>query len=1326
MDRMTETEAMELLDKIDKTHSYLFLGQAYQRESLNKNSYLDRLYAETGCSDSIHSWRNLLEEHSDSIDQIYDTADVLSRSSSNPFLSELVNLHWNLFITTSPESMINCQSRPIDHANIKLELVNREKFSPSLFKKEPKHRLHLFGCYDQDNHDFNSQLPKNSDDLDEQCSRVANKAWSTIKTIISGQNGILVVDGWDPDTDWLPEEIFLREIDNWYNSSIYFFGVNSDQLLSLSGRRIKSRIKKEGDTCNIHFFSGTLRENLQDALEEYQEENYEWAAESRFHDADRSVTLECAGRQKIFSLPPDMLQKYKLSLPNVSFLEDNIEEYEPPVTEDDRKSDLMLFLASGNDSHDPYWRGFHENSDLYLSRGDLDSAICQKTKETLEQSDVVNSTKVTLLPGSSYCGKSVVLANLAYQIKHQHQFPVVFIRGRFSDEEESAPQSLEILKEMLGSISNILREQSKTAQNPDGTLFKILVVWDRNSLLSSKVYVKYKNALAPYKVVIVGSTLDVNPQPTKNLDYFDKIDSAFLKRADEKKLFNYISPWFGQQFDALYDKVFQAYQRMRHNDLGDIDYDYTKYPTVKYTDVFLRVLDEICSSSGSRADLKYRNDQRSRRLESTKDIDDRQINSIATYMLRRDVRDPISEKLLTHLGVTDLNKDVTDCIQKCNAALAVSSCFNIDLPMEIVNRIVAPLQMQCRRLRIKEDVLRYNNMLYVTSPTDGVDHVRYLHFDDALSYVRYIAKKHNKSETEIAADALCDIIENSSLDNVTDLTAASNRLVLNLVRYFSPNSPNEVLDDYGDLNKALKKSTVIYDKKLYLKIADELDKKIRELIRPDKFCQDKSHLDACLLSASLRREQFSVKLTPQKEDVFFSNNADEPFIRKIFDDANEALENLVVEGGDDKMAMRASAEICANRVRLLPPYTQDEKRPKYPFTEAHMQLYEDICKYFERAVNLRTEKNMQEGFSPISLLDIYLNAFLKYANGFKKAEKYGDTTSWKAYNRYGLDRLWDSSLRQTVEYINKLLFESAFEEIDTIRLDKISKALKITDTGITKIIANLKKEKNIAFLTLEGLQKWNDEDNGDGQVHNDYLMIRDRGTRRDEPDLRSEKDLENIKVSAKDVRHAQEVIDLFDQEEIRYLLDQQQPSLSAASCAEMRLRNRWIAYTHHMPFVSKQGIGLDENQWKTLYDDACDAVRLAYNAKQPYVFALFVQYMYCILTGETEKARDIQKDLSKTGYPGLDYVILCCPPEDGKEPVSWGVRCTNIRPGTIHLRADFSGPIKQTANDWIHISRRQKFDIITQKSDVERSIQKEAEIRFRLDGPVLNVITYRG
>ena len=57
---------------------------------------------------------------------------------------------------------------------------------------------------------------------------------------------------------------------------------------------------------------------------------------------------------------------------------------------------------------------------------------------------------------------------------------------------------------MLSRISDSLNEQSKTAENPQGTYFKILVIWDRNSLLSSKIYVNYKKALdkalTPYKV----------------------------------------------------------------------------------------------------------------------------------------------------------------------------------------------------------------------------------------------------------------------------------------------------------------------------------------------------------------------------------------------------------------------------------------------------------------------------------------------------------------------------------------------------------------------------------------------------------------------------------------------------------------------------------------------------------------------------------------------------------------------------------------------------------------------------------------------------------
>ena len=57
----------------------------------------------------------------------------------------------------------------------------------------------------------------------------------------------------------------------------------------------------------------------------------------------------------------------------------------------------------------------------------------------------------------------------------------------------------------------------------------------------------------------------------------------------------------------------------------------------------------------------------------------------------------------------------------------------------------------------------------------------------------------------------------------------------------------------------------------------------------------------------------------QGKDVFFSDDPNEPRIRKTFDDAYNDLREMVKKSGDDKMAMRTSAEICANRVRLLPP-----------------------------------------------------------------------------------------------------------------------------------------------------------------------------------------------------------------------------------------------------------------------------------------------------------------------------------------------------------------------------------------------------------------------
>ena len=114
-------------------------------------------------------------------------------------------------------------------------------------------------------------------------------------------------------------------------------------------------------------------------------------------------------------------------------------------------------------------------------------------------------------------------------------------------------------------------------------------------------------------------------------------------------------------------------------------------------------------------------------------------------------------------------------------------------------------------------------------------------------------------------------------------------------------------------------------------------------------------------------------------------------------------------------------------------------------------------------------------------------------------------------------------------------------------------------------------------------------------------------------------------------------------------------------------------------------------------------------------------------SGKDKEVSDIKERLRKTGpRRKVDYVILCCPPKDGKEPTSWPVKCKDPERGFIQNKecvfARYSHPVSQTANDWIRIKQRLTILNIKEKN----SIQEKAEIRFRLDGPVLDVITYQG
>lgn len=107
--------------------------------------------------------------------------------------------------------------------------------------------------------------------------------------------------------------------------------------------------------------------------------------------------------------------------------------------------------------------------------------------------------------------------------------------------------------------------------------------------------------------------------------------------------------------------------------------------------------------------------------------------------------------------------------------------------------------------------------------------------------------------------------------------------------------------------------------------------------------------------------------------------------------------------------------------------------------------------------------------------------------------------------------------------------------------------------------------------------------------------------------------------------------------------------------------------------------------------------------------------MYCILTGKTESDKDkevsdIKERLRKTGpRRKVDYVILCCPPKDGKEPTSWPVKCKDPERGFIQNKecvfARYSHPVSQTANDWIRIKQRLTILNIKEKNSIQEKLR---------------------
>lgn len=1137
-----------------------------------------------------------------------------------------------------------------------------------------KRNLHCLYLFGQIG-DGNYPPPSDEKELLDYKGEAFNR-WDKLKAALRDQNGVLVIDGWSKD-DWLEgDDLFDGFRRRWVGDShIYIFGI-PDELL----RTYSDLIHYESNP-NISVFEGSLFENLQELLDKDDEEE-------TFFENDSTHGLTISLPNRILTIPIEEQHGLLCLMPNVYVLSDEIETADAAITAAGRETELLRFLRSGDAVTEPYWGGFHPDNNWYIPRSEIDDALFHSVMDKLESTDIYHAS-VELVEGDNCSGKTTLLANLAYRVKCTHKYPVVFIQGKLED--EFATKNKKIF-ENLCVLMKYLSDRARTS---------ILLIWDRNSYLENFVFVNLKKKLAPYNVVLVGSCYSFpemsHDQPSTNLEKPFDLNESPITRDDLSKLFGKVGSRYQEQFDRVAKQLFQEYNQVFGGNGREIW-------NLKYTHFLSRMLSQL---QNQRSIQSVQQHLKSGPMNEEK----AQIENIV-----RSWKKQINQGAIPIEAVEqELRDNAQYTIQQCNRALAVAGQFCIRLPIKVVSVLLHSL-LQKRQNYPIEDLLKRSSLIRLSSSEEGERYVIYRHFDDAVAYIQ-----SNGMKEEDQIDSLCAIIKASDLNCNDETVKRANYEITQLIRYFTPNDYNR---SRNDVIKKYRESP----QNLYLKLAAALESKNGK----------NAYLDGQLYAAMLRREQF------RPSEMF-----EGPRKNFVLENLKIAYDNLIVLKNisnsrieNDKELMRIYTEICANRVRTLPDYDIEYKM-SVPFEREHLTCYREIITNFNCVCKIRFRTDYSGSFALTSLLDVFLNAFLKYAHGAKKAHQEGRDSDWyqdlPSIEGNSYESFFMVNASYAYEKIQQLLFES-WEEIPQTLLGKVSDTIHCINQEylLSYVEKQLKNHHNAAYLSLEALQKWQDE------TGNAYLLNSDTGRTYIRSGLGkihcNQPTVPNEFVPLKFRDYAEATLKLLDQTDNQRLIKEAHD----IPCAEIRLRSRWILYTGHMPFTEKQRIGLTANQWSTLDEDARDVIQFARDANErPWAFAMFIHSIYELLHGvaynDLPNGHSFPRNMERGAVcrrpsDTPDYIILCVPADDTQERLSWKVHChilTNTNdaflryPSTRDTIAEFDGPISIDQMLW-EISPDTRFHIIHSKANpfaLGDLIRYGAEIRFKLNQATLAPIS---
>ena len=391
-----------LCERLKRGPAILFLGQDYLRLDTGLDPFLSevlRKYGKPG--EKAKNYRELLEtEAKKSPEHAIAWMHELSKRLPAPdWLARIASYPWSCVYTSAIDAIWITSFRA---AWRELQPVFDEVYKPSDPRNKAKlHCTFLFGCVDRTDEE---QRPPLTPFEWRKRKQVAVSLARRIPEILTPM-GTLIIEGYGTD-DWLSLDDLLPIVDSLGSGQAYIFSATQE----LSDHADVSELVRKGllkvlpQSLAVTLLAGKEAGVLQIGLPADEE------------TLGRRIQLE----DKTIVVPHDIWSQTARS---ATILDDSLFLDPRPLSQDARYREFRSFLSGANGK--PQWSAYARG--LAYSRS-FERELRREVDYQLAQRRL--SDTPIILHGQTGTGKTVALGALAYAIRRENKYPVLFIERR--------------------------------------------------------------------------------------------------------------------------------------------------------------------------------------------------------------------------------------------------------------------------------------------------------------------------------------------------------------------------------------------------------------------------------------------------------------------------------------------------------------------------------------------------------------------------------------------------------------------------------------------------------------------------------------------------------------------------------------------------------------------------------------------------------------------------------------------------------------------------------------------------------------------------------